>query len=138
MKCRLSEQGYETGSCLTFYGGEWKRACEVSYKKIDDNLFRLIHSYAHKAPELYLSIYQSGCNWSCKKCHSWRFTKNATGSWMSPEDIMKISEDYVERNRENLYIEPREQATSWHAHELCLSCGQCITLEEDRSVAQEN
>jgi pyruvate-formate lyase-activating enzyme len=47
---------------------------------------------------------------------------------MSPRDIVKISEEYVERNRENLYEEPREHATSWHAHELCHSCGSCIRI----------
>jgi len=45
---------------------------------------------------------------------------------MSPEDIAKVAEDYVERNKENFYKEPRDQATSWHAHELCHSCGSCI------------
>jgi pyruvate-formate lyase-activating enzyme len=45
---------------------------------------------------------------------------------MSPEDISKITENYVERNRENLYMEPRDQATSWHAHVHCRGCGACI------------
>lgn len=128
MKCRLIEQGFDLGSCLTFYEGDWKRACEVAFKWKDGKPYRLIHSYAHKAPEQYLSIYQSGCNWSCKKCHSWRFTKYASGYWMSPKDIAKLAEDYVELNKENLYKEPRDHATSWHAHELCHSCGSCISL----------
>jgi pyruvate-formate lyase-activating enzyme len=45
---------------------------------------------------------------------------------MSPKDIAKAAKDYVKYNRENLYKEPRERATSWHAHDLCHSCGSCI------------
>lgn len=127
VRCRLVEQGYDQGRCLTFYEGEWKRACKVSLMWKEDTPFRLVHSYAHKAPEQYLSIYQSGCNWSCKKCHSWRFTKHASGSWMSPSDIARIAKEYVEINRENLYLEPRDHATSWHAYKLCHSCGSCIS-----------
>jgi pyruvate formate lyase activating enzyme len=127
VECRLVEHGLEQGSCLTLLEGRWRRACEVTLRWGDGTPYRLIHSYAHKAPEQYLSIYQSGCNWSCRKCHSWRFSKHASGSWMSPGDIAKISEDYAERNRENMYMEPRDHATSWHAHELCHSCGSCIT-----------
>ena len=126
MNCRLVEQGFDSGSCLTFYKGEWKRACEVTFKWENGNPCRLIHSYAHKAPEQYLSIYQSGCNLSCKKCHSWRFSKYSSGNWMSPKDIAKVANDYVEHNKENLYREPRDHATSWHAYELCHSCGSCI------------
>jgi pyruvate-formate lyase-activating enzyme len=129
MKCRLVEQGFESGSCLTFHEGEWKRACKVTFRWKNGTPYRLIHSYAHKAPEYYLSIYQSGCNWSCKKCHSWCFTKNASGRWMSPTEISKVAEDYVERNKENLLMEPKDHATSWHAHELCRGCGACITTD---------
>jgi pyruvate-formate lyase-activating enzyme len=45
---------------------------------------------------------------------------------MSPRDISRVAYEYVERNRENLYKEPREHATSWHAHELCRGCSACI------------
>lgn len=130
MECRLREEGFERGSCLTFSGGVWRRACEVTLRWEGDTPLRLIHSYAHKAPEQYLSIYQSGCNWSCKKCHSWRFSKRASGSWMSPEDIAGVAEEYADKNRENMYEEPRGRATSWHAHELCRSCGSCILTGE--------
>ncbi len=61
VKCRLVEQGFESGSCLTFHEGEWKRACEATFRWKDGTPYRLVHSYAHKAPEQYLSIYQSGC-----------------------------------------------------------------------------
>ncbi len=47
---------------------------------------------------------------------------------MTPEDIGKIAKEYVERNRGNLYKEPRDHVSSWHAHELCRGCGSCISL----------
>ena len=130
MECRLREEGYERGSCLTFSEGDWRKACEVTLRWENDTPLRLIHSYAHKAPEQYLSIYQSGCNWSCKKCHSWRFSKHASGSWMSPMDIVRISYEYAVKNEESMIEEPRERVTSWHAHELCRGCGSCILTGE--------
>ncbi|MEM2784337.1 MAG: radical SAM protein [Nitrososphaerota archaeon] len=127
-KCRLIEQGFEPGSCLTFYNGKKDLACRITLKWENNIPYRLIHSYAHKAPECYLSIYQSGCNWNCLKCHSWRFTKYASGEWMSPKDIAKIALNYAEINKDNMYKEPREHATSWHASELCRACGSCIII----------
>ena len=62
------------------------------------------------------------------KCHSWRFSKNFSGSWMSPDEIARIAKRYADKNRENMYTESKECVTSWHAHELCHSCGSCITL----------
>ncbi|MEM1673814.1 MAG: radical SAM protein [Candidatus Bathyarchaeia archaeon] len=124
--CRLVEQGFKPGACLTYCDGEWKPACKATLARRNNTLYRLIHSYAHKSPEQYLSIYQSGCNWSCKKCHSWRFTRYASGTWMSPKDIAKISKEYYMRNKKNMYKEPRSNVTSWHAHELCRGCGSCI------------
>jgi len=105
-------------------------ACKTTLKWEKETPYRLIHSYAHKAPECYLSIYQSGCNWSCKKCHSWRFTRYASGYWASPKDIAGIAGEYAKLNRGILYEEPRNHATSWHAHELCHGCGSCILLGE--------
>lgn len=126
MICRLVKEGFKPGSCLTFNEGLWRPACEVTFRWRGNIPYRLIHSYAHKAPERYLSIYQSGCNWSCLKCHSWRFTKYASGYWVSPKGIAEIAMEYVERNRVNMYRENRKSITSWHAHELCRGCGSCI------------
>lgn len=125
-RCLLIEQGFRTGSCATFYDNKKDLACKVTLEWKDDTPYRFIHSYAHKAPECYLSIYQSGCNWSCLKCHSWRFSQYASGQWMSPKDIAKISLKFAESNRENMVKEPRERSTSWHAHDLCHVCGSCI------------
>lgn len=126
MICRLVKEGFKPGSCLTFSEGLWRPACEVTFRWRGNIPYRLIHSYAHKAPEQYLSIYQSGCNWSCLKCHSWRFTKYASGYWVSPKGIAEIAMEYVERNRVNMYRENRKRITSWHAHELCRGCGSCV------------
>ena len=60
--------------------------------------------------------YQSGCNLSCKKCHSWQFTQNAVGEWMSPQDIATEVERYMQEYE--ITFVRREHATSWHAHEL--------------------
>ena len=48
---------------------------------------------------------------------------------MSPSDIGKLARDY---GQTITYWEPRERATSFHAHDLCLSCGLCVT-EKKRS-----
>ena len=38
-------------------------------------------------PEDYFSIYQSGCNHNCLKCHSWEFSKIFNGDWYSTDEI---------------------------------------------------
>ncbi len=124
----MVEEGFDRGACMVACDHGRRKACEVTLKWRDGIPLRLIHSSAHKAPEQYLSIYQSGCNWSCKKCHSWRFTRHASGYWASPKDIAKLAADYVRMNDGNLYREPRAHATSWHAHELCHGCGSCVLL----------
>ena len=43
---------------------------------------------------------------------------------MSPKDIGEMARDYV---KSITYWEPRERATSFHAHDLCHSCGLCVT-----------
>lgn len=49
---------------------------------------------------------------------------------MSPKNIAKLALDYAEFNEDNMYKEPRENATSWHAHDLCRACGSCILTGE--------
>jgi pyruvate formate lyase activating enzyme len=135
--CRLKEQGFETGSCTVAYGAERislmrplvGRACQVTLKWEGGVPFRLIEASHLSRPEHYFSIYQSGCNFTCKKCHSWSFTQYASGEWMSPKDIGKLAHEY---SKTVTYWEPRERATSFHAHDLCLSCGSCVT-EQGRS-----
>ena len=122
MKCSLVEQGFHPGSCETYAGGVLKRACEVTLKK--NKLYRrLIKSIVLSRPEDYLSVYQSGCNHSCKKCHSWYFTQVAEGRWMSTEEIAKAAEDY---EKIVTVKEPRKRATMFHATDLCRHCGSCV------------
>lgn len=86
-KCRLLEQGFSPASCAVWCQGRRRPACRVTLKWESGKLYRLIKAAHLSRPEHYFSIYQSGCNWSYKKCHSWEFTQYATGDWMSPEDI---------------------------------------------------
>ncbi len=110
-------------------GGKIDRACRVTLRWEGNVPLRLIKSAHLSRPEHYFSIYQSGCNFTCRKCHSWYFTQYASGQWMSPKDIGALARDYA---KEITYLEPRERATSFHAHDLCLCCGLCVT-EKNRS-----
>jgi len=51
---------------------------------------------------------------------------------MSPSDIASLAKKYAKQHGDSMYTEPRERATSWHAHELCHLCGSCI-LRGERS-----
>jgi len=126
MECKLIKQGFEQGSCrvFDFKEGRWRNACESTLRYKDGIPYRLINAIFLSRPEHYLSIYQSGCNLSCKKCHSWHFTQNAVGDWMSPCDVAKEVDKYLSEYK--ITFVPRDHATSWHAHELCNSCGTCV------------
>jgi len=123
MRCNLIQQGYPQGSCVTEVEGGKALACEATLKRTDKGLLRLISSVHLSRPENYLSIYQSGCNFSCRKCHSWNFTKMARGEWWSPEDILKACKEY---EKEVTVREPRKRATAFHAHDSCRCCGACV------------
>jgi len=127
--CSLIQQGYRPGSCLVEAGGKRMLGCEATLRLREGEWQRLITSMHLSRPENYFSIYQSGCNFSCRKCHSWYFSKEATGEWLSPEDILQTARDYA---RQVTLMEPRERSTSWHAHESCHCCGACI-LSGERS-----
>ncbi|CAB5108210.1 hypothetical protein D3OALGA1CA_1861 [Olavius algarvensis associated proteobacterium Delta 3] len=122
-KCRLSKQGLSPGSCLVKTEDGRRPACLATLKYENDIPLRLITSVHLSRPENYLSIYQSGCNFSCRKCHSWYFSKAADGAWFTPEQILTRSVEY-----ETLVTlrEPREKATAWHAQETCRCCGSCV------------
>jgi pyruvate-formate lyase-activating enzyme len=117
------EQGFKIGNCLTRRGDMFKQACEVTLKKVNKTWYRLIKSAHLSRPEHYFSIYQSGCNHSCLKCHSWEFTQIVNGNWLSTKQIGLLAEKY---EREVTVQEPRERATMWHATDLCRSCGSCV------------
>jgi len=123
--CKMVKQGYLPGSCLiTMPDGSKKPACQATLKREKGMYWRLIKDIQLSRPEDYLSIYQSGCNHSCLKCHSYYFTQRYNGKWMSTEDIAEVCERYL------AYVtvwEPRERATMWHASDLCHHCGSCVT-----------
>lgn len=123
--CLLLDQGLSPGSCEVRSNKTKLTACKATHKHEDGIPFRLIQSAHLSRPEHYFSIYQSGCNWSCKKCHSWEFTQFANGEWMSPDDIVDLSRRYA---KQVTYHEPQERATSFHAHDLCRSCGTCVEI----------
>jgi len=122
--CELVRQGYKRGSCLVADGGRSIPACQATLSYRGGEIYRRIKSIHLSRPENYLSIYQSGCNFSCLKCHSWYFSKIAEGDWMSPGDILRAC---VEYEKTVTLREPRERATAWHAHDTCRCCGLCVT-----------
>ncbi|UCC40630.1 MAG: radical SAM protein [Candidatus Aminicenantes bacterium] len=123
MKCFLVEQGYKPGSCLMQIKDDQKKACDVTLKREDGQWSRLIKSSHLSRPEHYYSIYQSGCNHTCLKCHSWDFTQKANGEWLLAEKVGLIAREY---EKVITVWEPREKATMWHATDLCRSCGSCL------------
>lgn len=124
-ECRLAVQGFLPGSCGTWYGKKRGLACITTLKWDNGRPYRLIKSAHLSRPEHYFSIYQSGCNWNCKKCHSWEFTQYMSGEWMSPDDILALARSYA---RQVTVKEPKERATAFHAHDLCRCCGTCVEL----------
>lgn len=126
LECALKAQGFESGSCLTFGKKIKGPACALTIKWQNGVPYRLIKSAHLSRPEHYFSIYQSGCNMSCKKCHSWEFSQYANGRWLSPKDIKQLAEEYSGIVN---YWEPKERATSFHALELCKGCGSCVKQE---------
>ncbi len=123
-KCQIKRQGFPPGSCLVKVDGKRRPACHATLKYQNGDISRLITSVHLSRPENYLSIYQSGCNFSCRKCHSWYFSKVQDGTWYTPEAILKKCMEY--EKLVNLE-EPRKKATAWHAQETCRCCGSCVT-----------
>jgi len=124
MKCLLLEQKIPRGSCLTQTSDDQlKRACEVTLKIKDGEYKRIIKSIHLSRPEDYLSVYSSGCNHNCLKCHSSEFSKHVNGEWISVDALALMAEMY--KGQVTVY-EPRSRATMWHAEDLCYHCGSCI------------
>jgi pyruvate-formate lyase-activating enzyme len=126
-ECRLKKQGFIAGSCAVEAEGKRQLACQATLKYVNDEIQRLITSVHLSRPENYLSIYQSGCNFSCRKCHSWYFSKIKDGTWYSPEDILDAALTY---EKTVTRFEPRSRATAWHAHDACRCCGSCVTRQK--------
>ncbi len=130
VECPLRQQGFKSGSCLVTAGGKKDLACRLTLRKKEGEPERLISAIHLSRPENYLSIYQSGCNFSCRKCHSWYFSKQAEGDWYSPKKILQACIKY---DQEVNLIEPRHKATAYHAHDTCRCCGSCV-LDNKRST----
>ncbi len=133
-KCLLTIQDYESCNCFIEVKGVRKRPCEWGLKVENDKMYRLIYDIQLSRPEDYLSVYQSCCNHDCRMCHSWYFSRNPIGSWMSIDDIVKEAKYYLEIVT---VWEPRERATMWHASDLCMHCGRCITHGERGPLCPE-
>ncbi len=125
--CPLAAQGYEPCGCITETDYGFDYPCRAGLRVINGEIHRLIYDIVLSRPEDYLSIYQSGCNHNCLKCHSWYFAQRAKGSWYSPRDIL----EKVLKYREQVTVwEPRDRATMWHASDLCAHCGYCKLFGE--------
>ena len=124
MECQLKKQNIARGSCLTSTSDNKKRlACEVTIRRNNDQFERLIKSKHLSRPEDYFSVYQSGCNHDCLKCHSADFSKYVNGTWLSTDELADIAKEYLS------YVtifEPKERVTMWHAEDLCYHCGSCV------------
>ncbi len=127
--CSMVKQGFPAGSCLVQTSSlEKGRACDLTLRINEEGGYeRVIKSIHLSRPEDYLSIYQSGCNHTCKKCHSHEFSKHVNGDWMSSDDIANKAIEYA---RHVTVYEPKERATSWHAQQLCKHCGSCVLTGE--------
>ena len=114
--CTMVKQGYSPGSCMVkLNDGTSKVACKSTLRHFPSGYERVIKSLLLSRPEDYLSIYQSGCNHDCLKCHSHEFSKVFNGQWMNTDHIANIAKEYYQ------YItvfEPKFAATSWHAQRL--------------------
>ncbi|MHA1651374.1 MAG: radical SAM protein [Candidatus Helarchaeota archaeon] len=120
----MKEQGFPIGKCLTkLPDGTQKPACEATLREREGIYSRVITSLHLSRPEDYFSIYQSGCNHNCLKCHSWEFSKIQNGDWMTTDEIAAYCADYEELVT---VWEPRNRATMFAASDLCKHCGMCV------------
>ncbi|MBU7025869.1 MAG: radical SAM protein [Theionarchaea archaeon] len=122
--CNLEKQGYKRGSCLTNTGKKLIPACKSTLQQEDETVARLIKSAHLSRPEHYFSVYQSGCNLSCKKCHSYEFSQFADGDWFAPQQVLNLATSY---QLLVTYKEKREKVTAFHGSDLCRCCGRCVT-----------
>ncbi|MFX0024175.1 MAG: radical SAM protein, partial [Candidatus Hermodarchaeota archaeon] len=126
--CNMVKQGYNKGSCEVTLKDESKLpACKATLKFENGQYHRVIKSLHLSRPEDYFSIYQSGCNHNCLKCHSWEFSKHFNGKWYSTDEIAEICKAY---EKDVTVFEPRERALMYYANDLCKHCGSCILFNK--------
>ncbi|MFX0034782.1 MAG: radical SAM protein [Candidatus Hermodarchaeota archaeon] len=126
--CNMIKQGYQKGACETTLKDNLKKpACQATLRYIKNQYHRVISAMHLSRPEDYFSIYQSGCNHNCLKCHSWEFSKHFNGKWYSTDDIAENCKKYAEYIT---VLEPRERALMYYANDLCKHCGSCIIFNK--------
>jgi len=124
ISCRMVKQGFSKGACEVALKEEiTKLACVATLKYENGQYYRVITSMHLSRPEDYYSIYQSGCNHNCLKCHSWEFSKHFNGEWLSTDEIAEACSQY---EKQVTIFEPRERALMYYATDLCKHCGSCI------------
>ncbi len=121
-RCRFPEIP-KSGACLIRdENGRKVPACRATLREKDGRLERRFVSLVLSRPEHYLSLYQSGCNLHCLKCHSADFSQSATGTWLDANGLADVAERYAEHVN---VFEPRSRWTMFHAEDLCRGCGTC-------------
>ncbi len=113
----------KSGACLVREaGGRKVPACRATLRGEPGRFERRFVSLVLSRPEHYLSLYQSGCNLACRKCHSAEFSQTATGRWYGAAALAHMAERYA------AYVNVEEPAPRWtmfHAEDLCRGCGAC-------------
>jgi len=126
--CNMVKQGYSKGACdVILKDNTIQPACKATLKYERGQHYRLIKSMHLSRPEDYFSIYQSGCNHNCLKCHSWEFSKYYNGKWYSTDEIAKECKEY---EKSVTVFEPRERALMYYATDLCKHCGACVIFKK--------
>ena len=126
--CNMVKQGYNKGSCEVILKDKSKLpACQATLRFEDGQYHRVIKSLHLSRPEDYFSIYQSGCNQNCLKCHSWEFSKYFNGKWYSTDEIAEACKNY---ENHVTFFEPRERALMYYANDICKHCGSCVLFNK--------
>lgn len=126
--CEMVNQGYNKGACeVKMKNGLTEVACKATLKYEGGQYHRVISAMHLSRPEDYFSIYQSGCNHNCLKCHSWNFSKHFNGKWYSTDEIAEECKQYEQHVT---IFEPRERALMYYANDLCKHCGSCILFNK--------
>jgi pyruvate-formate lyase-activating enzyme len=128
-ECRFPEI-LKSGACLVREAtGKQTPACRATFRKKNERIERRFVSLVLSRPEHYFSLYQSGCNLRCLKCHSAVFSQMATGKWYDARSLADAAEQYAAHVNVE---EPGPRWTMYHAEDLCRGCGAC-RLHERRS-----
>ncbi|MFX0058487.1 MAG: radical SAM protein [Candidatus Hodarchaeota archaeon] len=130
--CNLVKQGFDKGACeIKLTNNSFEPACRATLKYENGQYWRVITSMHLSRPEDYFSIYQSGCNHNCLKCHSWEFSKHFNGTWYSTDDIAEYCKNY---EKDVTIFVPREHSLMYYATDLCKHCGSCVFFNKKSPI----